>query len=53
MKNILQRENQKRDKKIQHKHMSHWSLKWNSEKSQEWGGCWEGGNEYIYIYIYI
>ena len=32
MKNILQRDNQKRDKKIQPKHISHWSLKKNSEK---------------------
>ena len=35
MKNILQKDNQKRDEKIQHKHISHCSLKQNSEKSRE------------------
>ena len=51
MKNILQRDNQKRDKKIQHKHISHCSVKQNSEKSRE--GLDARGkkmkNEYIYL----
>ena len=32
MKNILQKYNQKRDKKIHHKHIYHSALKYNSEK---------------------
>ena len=48
MKNILQKDNQKRDKKIQHKHISHCSLKYNSEKSREWG--WTPEEKYsLYI----
>ena len=39
MKNILQRDNQKKqkNKKIQHKHIFHCSLKYNSEKRVERG----------------
>ena len=37
MKNILQSGKQKRDKKIQHKHISQCSLKQNTEKvGREW-----------------
>ena len=51
MKNILQRDKQKRDKKIQHKHtaLSNRTVK----KESGGGGCQRGKNEYIYIYIYI
>ena len=48
MKNVLQRDNQKRDKKIQHKLISHCSLKYNSEKSLE--GVDTGGKK-LNIYI--
>ena len=48
MKNILQRDNQKRDKKIQHKHISHCSLKQNSEKRVGRGWTPEEINEHIF-----
>ena len=50
MKIILQRDNQKRDKKIQHKHISHDSLKQNSERSQEGG---RGGRRRKKMNVYI
>ena len=46
--NILQRNNQKRDKKIQDKHISHCSVKWNSEKGRERVNA---GGKKMYIYI--
>ena len=49
MKNILQRDNQKRDKKIQPKHISHCSLKKSNEKGREGGGRWR---EKMNIYIF-
>ena len=48
MKNILKRDNQKRDKKIQHKHISHCPLKYNSEKRRE-GGWIPEENYSLYI----
>ena len=49
MRNILQRDNQKRDKKIQHKHIPHCSRKSNSEKRVRRGWKPEENNEYIYL----
>ena len=49
MKNILQKDNQKRDEKIQHKHISHCSLKQNSEKRVGRGWTPEG-KKWIYIF---
>ena len=49
MKNILQRNNQKRYKKIQHKHISHYSLKQSSEESREGRVDVGGKNEHIYL----
>ena len=49
MKNILQRDNQKRDKKIQHKHIPHCSLKQDSEKRVGRGWTPEG-KKWIYIF---
>ena len=48
MKNILQRDNQKRDKKILHNHISHCSLKQNSEKCRKGGG--RQGKNTLYIF---
>ena len=50
MKNVLQRDNQKRDKKIHHKHISHCSLKWNSEKRVRRG--WTPEEKKMNIYIF-
>ena len=48
MKNILQTDNHKRDKKIQHRHILHSSIKQNSEKG--WEGVDTGGKiEYVYL----
>ena len=48
MKNILQTDNHKRDKKIQHRHILNSSIKQNSEKG--WEGVDTGGKiEYMYL----
>ena len=55
MRSILQRDNQKRNKKIQHKPIFHCSLKQNCEKSRRDVNA-KGKIEYIYlidVYIYI
>ena len=49
MKNILQKDNQKRDEKIQHKHISHCSLKQNSEKRV--GRGWTPEEKKVNIYL--
>ena len=56
MKNILQRDKQKRGKKKQqqHKHISHCSLKQNCKKGRGGGGGGtDAGGKIKYIYIYI
>ena len=47
MKNILQRDNQKRDKKTQRKHLSHCSLKEQWKNSRE--GVDARGKKWIYL----
>ena len=47
-KNILQRDNQKRGKKIQQKHISHCPLKKSNEKS--WEGVDAGGKRWTFIF---
>ena len=55
MKNILQRDNHKRDKKIQRKHISHCSFKWDIEKKSGvgWGGGGAGRRRKNSLYIFI
>ena len=48
IRNILQKDNQKRDKKIQQKHISHCSLKQNCEKV---GMGLEAGGKKMNIYL--